>query len=96
MRAVFRLLFVLLALASTGAPLALADVTDDPCCEDEGSSVPDCLPGISCVCCPANLSLPLVTAELRPLAASGESVLLNAPEPVVSAYQSEIFRPPRA
>lgn len=96
MRALFRLLLVVLALFTSGAPQALADIAADPCCADESSSLPDCPPGTSCACCPVRSTLPLVAAEIRPMTAAGQAVALGAVEPVVSAWQSDIFRPPRA
>jgi hypothetical protein len=96
MRALFRLLLVVLALLTSGVPQALADIAADPCCADESSSVPDCPPGTSCACCPARPSLPVVAAFIRPMTSPGQPVALGASEPVVSARQSDIFHPPRA
>jgi hypothetical protein len=94
MRALLRLLVVALVLSESGAAQAWVEAAEGPCCEEEGSPVPDCPPGADCACCPIPSSP--VRAEVRLIVASVEGVRVDAPEPVASAYRSDIFQPPKA
>jgi hypothetical protein len=97
MKPFLRIALAALALLMSGAVQLAAATGEAACCEEEqGSTAPECPPGIACACCPTRGALETAELDVAPAASPGVAVMVVAVEPKPGASTSDIFQPPRA